>query len=174
MGLASLFGKEGIRANPCFHTHLKGLSEFGDAINFEDNAFIQNLRCALLGVWDDAALDAMQMDDVFDTAMDEELGEWARKWKDRKLTSEERDEMTKQLFRAGLGIEDGPCHRDWFYSFCRNQWVQHGEVHHCGGCEECKSWRDWHCIACNFCTEGLDTKCVRCGGVSRSYGAAPH
>jgi hypothetical protein len=177
-GLATLFGEGGIRANKCFNTMLKGLCEPGSPpINFENATFVHNLRCALLGLHDDAEPDAMPKDDVFDTMMDEQLGKWVLKWKDRKLTSEERDELTEELFRMGLGFEDRPCHRGWFYSFCQSKWVQSGSgdmrFFHCIGCGECKEWRNWHCTVCNFCTFGFTQKCAGCGRVSKSYGPGP-
>lgn len=100
------------------------------------------LRCNLLGISQGSALTVPPKDGLFlYEDIDEKVYKWGKKWMDPGLTTEERDAMTKKLFRMGLGVN----HRWWFYSFCRGNWQESECTEHCDVCEECNDWREWHC-----------------------------
>ena len=57
----------------------------------------------------------------------------------------------------------------WWYSSCRNTWVEDENCSHCWVCRECMHWREWHCQVCNKCRYGISIACEGCGGVSSGY-----
>ena len=107
-GIATFFGKEGVRASPCFLTYLKNSLEKSkqSTINFESDVLVDELRCKLLGVPPGRSLTVPPKDDVFNYDMDEDMGNWAKEWKKPDLTREQRGALTKKLFIAGLGVEE--------------------------------------------------------------------
>ena len=121
-----------------------------------------------MGVDDGSPLTAQPLGEVFqEDGFDEDLAKWAVKWAEPDLAPEEREVLQKELFRAGLGVDDEISMS--FYSFCRNGWEQDDCTTHCSACGECNDWREWHCKNCNTCTYGKSFPCEGCRGVSNMY-----
>lgn len=87
-----------------------------------------------------------------------------------------REESKALLIRGAMA--DGETFFGWFYSFCRDEWVEFKDYYHCFRCGACRGINTWHCRGsrkgtdgprCDHCVEGLLNHCSNCGGVSIYY-----
>ena len=82
----------------------------------------------------------------------------------------ERTAHMRALFLYGLGAkEEEGTQKEYFYSFCTEDWKEYTSTRHCRVCGVCQDWREWHCGKCNKCTYGFSMTCEGCGGVSAGY-----
>jgi len=58
-----------------------------------------------------------------------EMRQLAKDWVKPGVTREEREEMTRKLFREALGQLDR--FQPWFFSFCNGYWQQDCNTTHC-------------------------------------------
>lgn len=125
----------------------------------------ERLRCRLMGVRPGDNTTAPS-DDVFDEFFHDELHEWKKQWIDASLEKQKK-ELVHRPLRHGLADEQ----RMFWYSFCRDAWVQDDCTWHCVDCGECNDWCEWHCVKCRKCTYGVSLPCEGCGGVTgtRAY-----
>ena len=130
--------------------------------------FTEGLRMKLMGV-DRDDMSSPPRGEVFSEGFDSDLVQWKKRWINRTPgDGVEKERLVQHLLRHGLGSEKD-VHRAFYYSFCRDDWVQDSCIWHCPICNECNDWRDWHCRECNKCTYGQSIPCGDCGGASESY-----
>lgn len=110
---------------------------------------------------------------------DEDLEEFNKQWEDA-AESLPADHPTRNLLAQRLVRFAFTDDRDilgkgekqscgWWYSSCRETWVEEQNCSHCWVCKECVNWREWHCKVCRKCRYGVSLACEGCGGVSSMY-----
>jgi len=169
--LESFFGKEGVRASPCFRQWLDKSAKSRKPVDLKNPAVQETFRSMLFGV-KNGDLNAKPKDDMFlDDFYDQDLFQLGQNWIKPGVTEEERMLLLKALFISAFGEDPAKGYKAWFYSFCRKSWQQDSCTSHCEICGECNDWREWHCKVCNACTYGVSLPCEGCGGVSETYAA---
>ena len=104
---------------------------------------------------------------------DKDLQRWKEEWL-QFLSSPHRnpskqEDLLQALLRLGLSNAEEGGHREWYYSFCREVWVEDSCTWHCRTCGECQDWREWHCGTCRKCRYGVTIPCEGCGGVAEGW-----
>ena len=116
--------------------------------------------------WADGENDG-DMGDIFGDAYRKR---WKKTWAGHEtFTIVEREKQIQALLRHSLSKGGEESSSMWYYSFCREAWVQDDCTWHCRTCGECNDWREWHCGTCKKCTYGVSLPCQGCGGVSEMW-----
>ena len=154
-----------LRANPCFLSWVMNMKKAGIDFDLAQPGTVSELLDRLFELKRPGKLDSIVARcDAF--RFDTELEEWARIWNGLASSEKLRAQVKIQaLFKHAL-TESPDSHSQFWYSFCRGDWVQDDWTWHCRICDVCNDWREWHCGTCKKCTYGISIPCQGCGGTS--------
>ena len=87
--------------------------------------------------------DDEDMGDIFGDAYRKK---WKKTWAGRETFSiERRKEHIEALLRHSLSTGSEESSTTWYYSICREKWVQEDRTWHCRTCDSCINGEDCHC-----------------------------
>ena len=163
--MAGVSNTSGLRANPCFLKWVKDMKKADVDFDMAQPELVSELLDRLFELKRPRKLDSIvARGDAF--KFDTELKEWAKIWNglagSEKLRAQDK---IQALFRHAF-TESPDSHSQFWYSFCRGDWVQDDCTWHYRICDKYNDWREWHCGTCKKCTYGISIPCQGCGGTS--------